>query len=178
MGFWGALFATWTSAFMAFRHCKIKVIILATFWSILRALIEKPLTWIRLWRVGPKIIESVNFYRTSTYLQDFHHILLIRSQADRYRLPRIVFVNKMDRPMANFGNCLRSLRQRFGGVFFPLQMPVYINKDRFTGIVDLPSLTLKVASHFNFFTLINYCNLVMASIYRTRWFAFLSCRFV
>ncbi|KAL5963581.1 Elongation factor G [Taenia solium] len=66
------------------------------------------------------------------------------SQADRYRLPRLVFINKMDRPMANFNNCLRSLRQRFEGAFFPLQMPISIGKDRFVGIVDLPSLTLKV----------------------------------
>ncbi|CDS37016.1 translation elongation factor G [Echinococcus multilocularis] len=66
------------------------------------------------------------------------------SQANRYQLPRLIFVNKMDRPMANFDNCLRSLRQRFGGAFFPLQMPVCIGKDQFVGIVDLPSLTLKV----------------------------------
>ncbi|KAM7543186.1 hypothetical protein Aperf_G00000007838 [Anoplocephala perfoliata] len=66
------------------------------------------------------------------------------SQADRYRLPRVIFVNKMDRSMANFENCLYSLRQRFGGVFFPVQIPVCINKERFVGIVDLPSLTLKL----------------------------------
>ncbi|VDM33256.1 unnamed protein product [Hydatigera taeniaeformis] len=57
------------------------------------------------------------------------------SQADRYQLPRLVFVNKMDRPMANFNNCLLSLHHRFGGPFFPLQMPVCIGKDRFVGVV-------------------------------------------
>ncbi|KAL5107272.1 Ribosome-releasing factor 2 mitochondrial [Taenia crassiceps] len=66
------------------------------------------------------------------------------SQADRYQLPRLIFINKMDRPMANITNCLHSLRQRFGGAFFLLQMPICIRKDRFVGIVDLPSLSLKI----------------------------------
>lgn len=63
----------------------------------------------------------------------------------------MIFINKMDRPMANFNNCLHSLRRRFGGTFFPLQMPICIGKDQFVGIVDLPSLTLKV---FYFISLI------------------------
>uniref|UniRef100_A0A5K3FGA2 Tr-type G domain-containing protein n=1 Tax=Mesocestoides corti TaxID=53468 RepID=A0A5K3FGA2_MESCO len=66
------------------------------------------------------------------------------SQADRYQLPRMIFINKMDRPMADFGNSLDSLRQRFSGTFFPIQMPVFTGKDRFIGIVDLPSFTLKI----------------------------------
>ncbi len=70
------------------------------------------------------------------------------AQADRFQLPRMIFVNKMDRPSANFTNSLRSLRHRFGGAFFPIQMPVFAGKDRFIGVVDLPSLSLKVWSVF------------------------------
>ncbi|VDO00795.1 unnamed protein product [Rodentolepis nana] len=80
------------------------------------------------------------------------------SQADRYQLPRMIFVNKMDRPTANFINSMRSLRERFGGTFLPLQMPVFnTTKEKFVGIVDLPSLMLKVVPHLiNAISLVNY----------------------
>src|SRR4030067_424038 len=45
-------------------------------------------------------------------------------QADKYRVPRIAFVNKMDRVGADFDHCLRSMRQRLGAHPVPLQFPI------------------------------------------------------
>src|SRR6266540_2722844 len=57
-------------------------------------------------------------------------------QADRYHVPRICFVNKMDRTGANFDRCVGMIRERLGAVAVPLQMPIG-SEDRFEGVVDL-----------------------------------------
>ena len=57
-------------------------------------------------------------------------------QADRYRVPRIVLVNKMDRPGADFEKCLDMLRERLGAVPLAVQMPLGAGAD-FAGVVDL-----------------------------------------
>ncbi|MFH0810370.1 MAG: elongation factor G [Pseudomonadota bacterium] len=57
-------------------------------------------------------------------------------QADRYRVPRLAFVNKMDRTGANFDDCVESMRRRLKGIFVPLQMPMGA-EDEFTGVIDL-----------------------------------------
>ncbi|WP_424934814.1 elongation factor G [Amaricoccus macauensis] len=45
-------------------------------------------------------------------------------QADRYKVPRIVFVNKMDKIGADFFNCVEMIRDRTGAVPCPIQMPI------------------------------------------------------
>jgi len=60
-------------------------------------------------------------------------------QADRYRVPRLVFVNKMDRPGADFEKCLGMIRERLGAVPLPIQMPLGAGQD-FAGAVDLVSM--------------------------------------
>src|SRR4028119_902027 len=45
-------------------------------------------------------------------------------QADRYRVPRMIFANKMDRTGANFDRCLAMIRDRLSKRAFPLQLPV------------------------------------------------------
>ncbi|MBE3583011.1 MAG: elongation factor G [Limnochordaceae bacterium] len=58
------------------------------------------------------------------------------SFADDEHLPRLVFVNKMDRENANFDKCLQELRDTFGKAVAPVQIPVGQAND-FRGIVDL-----------------------------------------
>jgi len=57
-------------------------------------------------------------------------------QADRFGVPRIGFVNKMDRPGANFAHTLEMVRERLGANPVALQMPIGAEAD-FHGIVDL-----------------------------------------
>ena len=57
-------------------------------------------------------------------------------QADRYNVPRIVFVNKMDRVGANFARVLEMMKERLGADPLPLQLPIGEGAD-FAGIVDL-----------------------------------------
>src|SRR5256712_1351120 len=57
-------------------------------------------------------------------------------QADRYRVPRIIFVNKMDRVGADFDQCLKMVRERLGAKAVPIQLPLG-SGELFTGIVDL-----------------------------------------
>ena len=57
-------------------------------------------------------------------------------QADRYGVPRIAFVNKMDRVGANFGEVVAEIRQRLGARAFPVQLPLG-EGELFTGIVDV-----------------------------------------
>ncbi len=57
-------------------------------------------------------------------------------QADKYRVPRIAFVNKMDRTGADFDNVVAEIRQRLGARAFPVQIPLGAG-DLFTGVVDI-----------------------------------------
>ncbi|MEE2961131.1 MAG: elongation factor G [Myxococcota bacterium] len=57
-------------------------------------------------------------------------------QADRYNVPRICFINKMDRIGANFENCISMLIDRLGAKPLRLQLPIGA-EDRFNGVVDL-----------------------------------------
>ena len=57
-------------------------------------------------------------------------------QADKYKVPRIAFVNKMDRVGANFLRVVRQVKDRLGGHAVPLQLPIGA-EDRFKGVVDL-----------------------------------------
>ncbi|MCX5835827.1 MAG: elongation factor G, partial [Deltaproteobacteria bacterium] len=57
-------------------------------------------------------------------------------QADRYRVPRIAFVNKMDRVGADFGRVVTAVRDRLGAHPIPLQIPIGI-ENTFRGVVDL-----------------------------------------
>ena len=57
-------------------------------------------------------------------------------QADRYKVPRIVFVNKMDKTGADFFKCVRMIRERTGGVPLPIQIPIGA-EDKLEGIIDL-----------------------------------------
>jgi len=57
-------------------------------------------------------------------------------QADKYRVPRITFVNKMDRLGANFYRVLEEMKTRLGANPLPVQIP-YGAEDSFVGVIDL-----------------------------------------
>jgi elongation factor G len=57
-------------------------------------------------------------------------------QADKYKVPRIAFVNKMDRVGANFYNVLKQIKERLGAKPLPVQLPIGA-EENFEGIIDL-----------------------------------------
>jgi len=57
-------------------------------------------------------------------------------QADKYRVPRVAFVNKMDRVGADFSAVVNGIREKLGAVPLPLQLPIG-SEDIFAGIIDL-----------------------------------------
>ena len=61
-------------------------------------------------------------------------------QANRYKVPRIGFVNKMDRSGADFLNVVKQVKEMLGAKAVPLQLPIGA-EDNFTGVVDL--ITMK-----------------------------------
>ncbi len=60
-------------------------------------------------------------------------------QADRYEVPRIAFVNKMDRNGADFFRVLEMLEGRLGSNFVPIQLPIG-SGETFNGLIDLVSM--------------------------------------
>ncbi len=57
-------------------------------------------------------------------------------QANRYNVPRIVFVNKMDRVGANFFKVLDQIKQKLGATPVPIQLPIG-EENSFIGVIDL-----------------------------------------
>jgi len=67
-------------------------------------------------------------------------------QANRYEVPRMVFVNKMDRTGADFYRVVDQIKTRLGGNAVPIQLPIG-SEDKFTGLVDL--MTMKAEIYTN-----------------------------
>jgi elongation factor G len=63
--------------------------------------------------------------------------------AQEYDLPRVVFINRMDRERADFGRALESIQRRLKGKFVPLQVPVG-QESGFRGVVDLVKMRANV----------------------------------
>lgn len=57
-------------------------------------------------------------------------------QADRYNVPRMCFINKIDKEGANFDNAVKSIHDRLSPNAIPVQMPIG-ERDAFEGVVDL-----------------------------------------
>ena len=57
-------------------------------------------------------------------------------QADKYRVPRIAFINKMDRVGADFFRAVRMIQDRLGARPLPIQLPIGA-EDHFAGVIDL-----------------------------------------
>ncbi len=70
-------------------------------------------------------------------------------QADKYQVPRMVFINKMDVVGANFGNAFTEIRERLEGTPAPLVIPIGAGSDKdssepFRGVIDL----LEMKAHY------------------------------
>ncbi|HNZ09643.1 MAG TPA: elongation factor G [Bacillota bacterium] len=63
-------------------------------------------------------------------------------QANRYNVPRIAFVNKMDRMGADFMGAVQSMKDKLGANPVPIQLPIG-SEDAFTGIVDLIAMNAR-----------------------------------
>lgn len=74
-------------------------------------------------------------------------------QAVRYGVPRIAFVNKMDRTGANFLNVVEQLKERLGANAIPVQLPIGA-EDHFDGLIDL--IEMKAYKFLDSKDLINY----------------------
>src|SRR5215472_8069520 len=57
-------------------------------------------------------------------------------QATKYKVPRIAFVNKMDRTGANFENALDDMRKKLGAYAYPIFLPIG-KEDNFSGVIDV-----------------------------------------
>src|SRR5438034_1501391 len=57
-------------------------------------------------------------------------------QATKYKVPRIAFVNKMDRTGANFENALDDMRKKLGAYAYPIFLPIG-KEDYFRGVIDV-----------------------------------------
>ncbi len=66
-------------------------------------------------------------------------------QATKYAVPRIGFVNKMDRAGANFFGCISQMKERLGANPVPLQLPIGAEGD-FLGVIDLIKMEANVYS--------------------------------
>jgi elongation factor G len=64
-------------------------------------------------------------------------------QADRYHVPRIAFVNKMDRVGCDFENAVTMMKERLGANAVPIQLPT-VEGDKFAGIIDLVSMQYRI----------------------------------
>jgi len=64
-------------------------------------------------------------------------------QADRYGVPRMAFVNKMDRIGADFFSCVQMMRDRLNAHPVPLQIPIGA-EDKFRGIIDLVAMEARI----------------------------------
>jgi elongation factor G len=67
-------------------------------------------------------------------------------QADRYRVPRIAFINKMDRTGADFDAAVQSMRDRLGATPLPIHVPIG-QEEAFEGVVDL--VEMKAITYVN-----------------------------
>ena len=58
-------------------------------------------------------------------------------QAEKYNVPRLCLLNKMDRPGADFTMCMETIRDRLGANPVAIQIPIFRNDDTFAGLIDL-----------------------------------------
>jgi elongation factor G len=64
-------------------------------------------------------------------------------QADKYDIPRMAFINKLDRPGSQYVKCMEQMEERLGTVTLPLQVPAG-EGDELEGMIDLISMKLLV----------------------------------
>jgi len=83
---------------------------------------------VRVADIGIVVVDAVGGVEVGTEL--------VWQQADHQKLPRLVFINKMDRENASFERTLAALRAKFPGNIVPLQLPIG-EQSGFEGVIDL-----------------------------------------
>lgn len=61
-------------------------------------------------------------------------------QADKYNIPRIIFINKMDRPDGDLTMCLKSIESKFDVATLPIHLPIKNENHQLQGIIDIITL--------------------------------------
>ena len=79
-------------------------------------------------------------------------------QADKYHVPRMVFVNKMDRTGANFLRVIEQIRSRLGAFPVPIQIPIGA-EEHFQGVIDLVRMQAVYWSNENMGTAFEYADI-------------------
>jgi len=64
-------------------------------------------------------------------------------QADKYKVPRVAFINKMDRTGADFYHAVQMMKERLGANAIPINLPIG-EGDLFTGVIDLISFKARM----------------------------------
>ncbi len=64
-------------------------------------------------------------------------------QADKYKVPRIAFINKMDRVGANFLGAVKDMEEKLAADAFPIQLPIG-SEDNFRGVIDLICMNARI----------------------------------
>jgi elongation factor G len=82
-----------------------------------------------------RVVDSTAFVVSAVDGVEVQHEV-IWEIADQYNLPRIVFINKMDRENANFDKVLSDLKEKFSGNFVPVQIPIG-SFNTLTGVIDI-----------------------------------------
>lgn len=78
------------------------------------------------------VLESVSGVQTQT--------VTVNRQATKYKVPRLIFINKMDRLGADFNNCVKTIREKLNVTPVVIMLPVGA-ENHFTGVIDL--ITMK-----------------------------------
>ncbi len=73
---------------------------------------------------------------------------VVWGQADKYRVPRIIFVNKMDRVGADFEKVVAAIRERLGARPIPIQIPIG-REESFRGVIDLVRMKAIIYDEFS-----------------------------
>lgn len=59
------------------------------------------------------------------------------NQSEKYKVPKLAYINKLDRVGADYFDVIDQLKESFGDKFLVLQLPIYNDSGEFTGIIDL-----------------------------------------
>ena len=105
-------------------------------WRDHRIKYRHPGTWTSLWSGKDLYVCWTGQLQCCALSVGWNPIRNRLAPGDRYGVPRILFVNKMDRVGADFGRCVKMVRDRLGANGVPIQIPIGAEEE-FRGIIDL-----------------------------------------
>ncbi|MCX8058013.1 MAG: elongation factor G [Spirochaetes bacterium] len=69
---------------------------------------------------------------------------------DKYNIPRIIFINKLDKPIANFEKVANDIKENFNKPAVPVELPIYNEKKEFIGVIDVIEMKSYIKEGNNF----------------------------